>query len=100
MISSLRARLLVAIGALAVTAVAAVAIAARQTTRLEFQRFAELERTSGPDERTIVDDIAQALDGRCCDDAAVARASAGLARGVAMLVIDDANRVRAVRGFG
>ena len=47
MMSTLRARMMLTVGLLAITAIIAVALAARQGTRLQFRHYQELERVSG-----------------------------------------------------
>jgi len=89
MISSLQTRLLLAVGALAIAAVAAVAMAVRQGARQEFLRFQDVERRDvlarGPDlARTLVPD----LDGRCCDAQVLRAVVSRLPAGVALFVVD------------
>jgi signal transduction histidine kinase len=89
MISSLQTRLLLAVGALAVVAVAAVAIAVRQGTRQEFFRFQDVERrmqSAGTSE--LAPQLAADLDGRCCEAAALRGASSRLTRTLVLLIVD------------
>jgi len=87
--SSLRARLLIAVGVLAIAAALAVAITARQSTRQEFRKFRDLERT-GPMSygSALTAGVAAALDGRCCSDRAMAQAAALLGPQDLIVVID------------
>ncbi len=87
--SSLRTRLLIAVGVLAIAAALAVAITARQSTRQEFRKFRDLERT-GPMSyaAALTAGVAAALDGRCCSGQAMAQASAQLGPKDLIVVID------------
>jgi signal transduction histidine kinase len=81
MMNSLQARLLLAVGALALSGVVAVAVVARQGARQEFFRFRSTERGAPGDVTPgLAGRIAGELDGRCCApnvlDAAAARAGA------------------------
>ena len=73
MISSLRLRMMTAVSLLAIAAVVAVALAARQRTRSEFRRFQELEKiltSSNPDgdsERIAYSDILRAIKESLCE---------------------------------
>ncbi|HEY7497279.1 MAG TPA: ATP-binding protein [Vicinamibacterales bacterium] len=89
--SSLRTRLLLAVSVLALTAVAAVALAVRQSTRREFRKFQELDRISAPS-TTDADArrIASVLDGRCCGQAVVREASGLLSAQQIFFVVDRA----------
>jgi signal transduction histidine kinase len=67
MVSSLQARLLLATSVLAVAAVIAVALAARQGTRHEFLKFREELQSLAPDvDRSDPLVVASLLDGVCC----------------------------------
>jgi signal transduction histidine kinase len=95
---SLRARLLIAVSVLALTALAAVAIIARQGTRREFEKFQQLERTvtrQEPPDR--IHQIAASLDGSCCEQDAL-RAAASRLRPNEGLVVDDRLSVLATTG--
>ena len=93
MIGGLQTRLLLTVGTLALAAVVAVALVARQGTRLEFRRLAELDVRAGPSENAIaVDRIRRLLDGRCCAAEVMASAARELPSDNAVLVVD------AVRG--
>lgn len=89
--TSLQTRLLVAVGALALTAIVLVALAARRSTRLEFLRFADVQRqTPSAELPERARRIARDLDGRCCAPEAVAAAAAVLPPDAALLVVDPA----------
>lgn len=96
---SLRMRMMVAVGVLALSAVLIVALAVRQRTRAEFRRFRQLEtisRSSG----TVVDPepIAQILGGRCCDANVLRAAAATLTPRQVLIVTDESGRVIAKAG--
>jgi signal transduction histidine kinase len=81
--------LLVAVGVLAVAAVTAVALAARQTTRYEFLRFQDLAHggpTSIPSE--VAERVAAALTGRCCTSDVVREAATSLPPESGFIVVD------------
>jgi signal transduction histidine kinase len=98
-ISSLRVRMMVAVGLLAVTAVIAVAFAARLGTRHEFRRFQEMERIAT---RHAADDapdrVTSLLNGRCCSPDVVREAAAALAADQVLIILDDAGSVIAKAG--
>jgi signal transduction histidine kinase len=97
--SGLQARLLLAVGVLAVAAVAAVAVAARQGARQEFLRFQDVERPPATEPAGGAARLAKALDGRCCDASSLASESGALGRDVAVLVMDvEAGRLVASTG--
>lgn len=102
MISSLQTKLLVAVSLLAVSAVVAVGLAARQSARHEFRAFQELvkKRPGGsPTPPPLA--VISALDGRCCDGSAVAAAAGSLAPHEAIIVVDEAaGQVVATAGAG
>jgi signal transduction histidine kinase len=100
--TSLRTQLLVAVGGLAIAAVAVIAIAVRHETRQEFLRFEALERQAesvhGSDRAAA---IARLLDGQCCDATLPATASrAGLDPDQLLLIVAkaDGTLVRAAGG--
>jgi signal transduction histidine kinase len=98
--SSLRTRLLLAVGVMAVAAVAAVAWSARMSTRVEFQRFQDIERVLGGDEiRATLKRAAAALDGTCCPADVMSAASAALPEGQALLVLNATGAVLAASRF-
>jgi signal transduction histidine kinase len=99
MILSLRLRMMVAVGLLAVAAIVAVALAARQRTRSEFRRFQQLEKISvsshagGDPER-----ISSILAGRCCDSNALRTAANALSPQQALVITDGSGNVIAKSG--
>lgn len=97
MIGSLRTRLLVAIGAMAVLALAVVALAARQSTQQGFRRLQELERTVERRLPRAPGVAASRLRERCCSDEDLAAAAAGLSDRAIVLVTraDDGSLVAA-----
>ncbi len=101
MISSLQTRLLLAVGVLAVAAVAAVAFSARESTRLEFQRFQDVQRVRETgDIRDTLARVSAALDGHCCAASSVGKAEALLQAGQALFVFDDTGAMLATAGVG
>jgi signal transduction histidine kinase len=98
--SSLRTRLLVAVGILAVAAIVAVGLAARQGTRLEFRRFQELVDVGpGAPLHVPLAELAAQLDGRCCAEEVLHAAAATLPSGRGFLVLDaDTRQVVATGG--
>jgi signal transduction histidine kinase len=88
---SLQTKLLLAVGLLAIAAVVAVALSARQTTRMEFRRFQEHEEERSSIIRSRdAEEIASRLTGRCRDAGALGEATASLKnREVALLVGED-----------
>ncbi|HYN07724.1 MAG TPA: ATP-binding protein [Vicinamibacterales bacterium] len=90
MISSLQTRLLLAVGVLAIAAVVAVALSARQTTRMEFRRFQEHEeeRSSMVRSRDAVE-IASRLTGHCRDANALREAASHLRNREIVLLVDE-----------
>lgn len=91
MIGGLQTRLLLTVGTLALAAVVAVALVARQGTRLEFRRLAELDvRADASTSVADVDRVTRVLDGRCCAPDVLASAARELPPDQAMLVVDAA----------
>jgi hypothetical protein len=89
MIHSLQTRLLLTVGVIAVSAVAAVTIGARQGARQEFFRFRELERSLTSSRLpALAGGLARALDGRCCDPSTLAAAAASLPADAGLLVVE------------
>ena len=78
MIGSLRTRLLVAVGVLAVLALVVVALAARQGTRQGFRRLQEMERTVERRLPRLPGVAAARLRARCCAAGDLAAAAADL----------------------
>ena len=102
MISSPQTKLLLAVSVVAIAAVVAVALSARQTTRVEFRRFQEHEeevRSSTSRSRAAAE-IAPALTGRCRDADAVREAASRLAEREVLIVIDEQGRLIARDGPG
>ena len=96
---SLQTRLLLVVGAVALTAVAIVAVGARLGTRVEFNKFQGLERTRAEDRaKTSAVSVAAGLDHRCCAQAAVDEVAAKLAPGEVLMVFDAAGQLIVVAG--
>jgi two-component system, OmpR family, sensor histidine kinase BaeS len=95
---SLQARLLIAVGGLALAAIGLVALAARHETRLEFLRFAAVQRHEAsmrlPD---LAPRLARALDRRCCE-AGLATVATELPPNAALLVLDASGALVAAGG--
>ena len=88
----LQTRLLIAVGALALAAIALVVLAARQGTRLEFVRFAEAERSRQTAELpAIAERLAPQLADRCCDAASLRAVAAAIPREAALLIVDPSS---------
>jgi len=101
MMRSLQTRLLLAVGLLAVAAVAAVAFSARLSTRLEFQRFQEIQKVRATgDVEAMLDRVAAAFDGKCCAGDVVAGVLPQLAAGQAVFVFDAGGALRVAAGAG
>ena len=99
MIHSLRFRMMVAVGLLAVAAVASVALTARQRTRAEFRHFLQMEKNSeSPARGTDPERIADLLNGLCCAAKALDAAGAALAPQQVLIVADEAGNVVAKAG--
>jgi hypothetical protein len=89
---SLQIQLLLTVGVLALAAVAAVAVASRYGTRLEFHRFQDTERRATADRvNALTAEMARRLDGRCCTGDQLDAVGAALGPDLALLVIDDAD---------
>ena len=90
MIRSLQTRLLLTVGALALMAVVAVALVARQGTRQGLRRFQEIERTADTAKSVSAStNLAGILEGRCCPSEVMAEAARQLAPTIALLVTDQ-----------
>lgn len=101
MISSLQTRLLLAVGVLAIAAVVAVALSARQTTRMEFRRFQEHEEERSSTVRMHeAEEIASRLTGRCRDGSALREATSTLGNREVMLLVDEHGQLIASGGPG
>lgn len=84
----LQTRLMLVVGALALTAVAVVAVSVRLGTRVEFDKFQNIEHTEDARIRTVIGAIVTALDGRCCDESSIAAAKTVLEPGEAVFVFE------------
>ena len=95
--AGLQARLLLAVGGLALAAIGLVALAARHETRLEFLRFADGQRREESSRLpALAGRLGRELDGRCC--AAIADVAAQLPADTALLVLDARGAVVATAG--
>jgi signal transduction histidine kinase len=91
--------MMVAVGLLAVAAVVAVALAARQRTRSEFRRFQQLEKTSVSVQPGVDSErISALLVGRCCDSDALRAAATALAPQQGLVVTNAFDQVIAKAG--
>lgn len=99
---SLQTRLLLAVGVLAIAAVVAVALTARQGTRLEFRRFQEhdAEVRSSNVRTRATGDSASVLEGKCDDADAMRAATAEFADTEVLLLLDDRGGLIAKGGPG
>jgi signal transduction histidine kinase len=98
---SLQTRLLLVVGAVALSAVAIVAVGARLGTRVEFDKFQSLERTRDGDRmKTSATSLAAELNHRCCERAVVDAAAAKLAAGEVLMVFDAAGKSIVIAGDG
>ena len=99
MMSTLRARMMLTVGLLAITAIIAVALAARQGTRLQFRHYQELERVSGDAKASDSPQrVAAILDDNCCTAASIATAVAVLDPREVLLVMNEQGAVLAKAG--
>jgi signal transduction histidine kinase len=99
MFDSLRTRLLLAVGLLAVTSVGAIALSARYGTRVEFGKFQQITHTRSLEhaaERAAR--IASQLEGACCSAGAMSRAAAGLNTDEALIAVDEEGRLLEAAG--
>lgn len=94
MLSSLRARLMMAVGLLAVAAVIAVGVTLRQRTRQEFRRFLEVEKTVAKFQEAgaKAGEIASLVGQRCCAPEVLKAVSATLGPNQAMIVVGENNK--------
>lgn len=96
MVSSLRVRLMIAVGLLAVAAVVAVGITVRQRTRHEFRHFLEVERSianfqeAGAKAELIASEVGE----RCCSAETLRAVGAMLPPNQAMIVVGENNKDR------
>lgn len=100
MITTLQTRLRLAVGLLALAAVAAVAYSARESTRAEFGRFLQVEdtRESLPVSDDALTRLAAVLDGRCCAGASLEDAVPLLADADLLVVVGEDGSVAATAG--
>ena len=100
MITTLQTRLRLAVGLLALAAVAAVAYSARESTRAEVGRFLQVEDTREgiPVSDAALDRLAEALDGQCCPVAALDAAVPLLDDSDLLVVVDEDGDVAATAG--
>ena len=98
MIASLQTRLLLAVSLLALAAVVAVALSARQWTRIEFKKFRDLEQRVTLARTTSPSAIAGILDRQCCAAAVMQRAAASLRADEIVLVVADDGELIAAAG--
>ena len=89
--TGLQARLLLAVGVLALAAAAAVGFSVREGTRVELVRFEEAEHRLVSDLRTTREDVLTRLGSRCCAADAVVEAARALDWRTALFVIDAAD---------
>jgi two-component system sensor histidine kinase BaeS len=92
MISSLSTRLVAGVAVIAVTAVMAVALAARQGTRAAFIQFRASEISHEQHLARTQERLRTALDGRCCSSDALSEAVGLLTPPSGLIVIDAADR--------
>ena len=100
MISSLRVRMMIAVGTLAIAAIVAVALTARQRTRTEFRRFQALTKiaTSANGDDGDAGKVAAVLEKHCCDSASLQAAAAALSPRDVYVLVDSANHIIAKFG--
>jgi len=91
--TSLRTRLLIAVGVVVIASVATVSLAVRQSARHEFLRFQETERHSAAaGHAATLEVVARELDGTCCSRESLARAASRLDADGALFVFDASGR--------
>lgn len=97
--SSLRAKVMLAVSVLAIAAVIAVGVAVRIGARQSFTRYQEMERIERteklPDHRRAV---AATFSNGCCTQADLAQASALLDKNEALVVVTSEDRIAAAAG--
>src|SRR5262245_56227752 len=99
--TSLQTKLLLAVGLVAIAAVVAVALSARQTTRMEFRRFQEHEEERSSMVRSRdAEEIASRLTGRCRDAEALRVATSHLRNQEVVLLVDERGSLIARSGPG
>jgi signal transduction histidine kinase len=96
----LQTQILLAVGVVAVAAVAAVTVASRYGTRQEFRRFQDIERRAVAGRvDALTESLAAQLGGSCCSPAQLDAARASLGADLGLFVIDvDDNRLVAWAG--
>ena len=92
---------MLAVSVLALAAVGAVALSARQWTRIEFRKFQALEqRRPAAAPATRASDVASLLAGRCCAAGSMDGAAARLGAAEALVVVDGQGGLIAAAGPG
>ena len=94
--SSLRTRLLLAVGTLAIALVCTVALLARHSTHVEFLKYQEDERTLSSLQHA--ENAVSRLAGRCCATEAMGWALAELARDQVLVVVDQEGQLITASG--
>ncbi len=95
----LQTRLVVTVSVLAVAAIAALAFSARQTARVEFRRFQDLEAHVPQGRPSAAGEAAaRILDGACCNPETMQRLDGVLGPNEVVLVVDDSGAVVTVGG--
>jgi signal transduction histidine kinase len=90
--SRLQTRLLIAVGGLALAAIVLVALAARQGTRGEYSRFADLQRSElSARLPALAQRLGTTLAGRCCDRDALRAVASELPHELSLVVVDEAS---------
>jgi signal transduction histidine kinase len=99
-ISSLRIRMMIAVGTLAIAAIVAVALTARQRTRTEFRRFQALTKIATPanGDDGSAGRVAATLDTHCCNSESLKAAAAALSPRDVFILADSNNRIIAKSG--
>jgi signal transduction histidine kinase len=92
--------MMIAVGTLAVAAIVAVALTARQRTRTEFRRFQALTKiaTSADGGQANAGKVADLLEKHCCDSASLEAAAAALSPRDVYVLADSANQIIAKFG--
>jgi signal transduction histidine kinase len=91
--TSLRTRLLVAVGLVVLAALATVSLAVRQSARREFLQFQENERHSEAARHAVTTEtVARELDGTCCSSESMEKAARRLDADGALFVFDASGR--------
>ncbi|MBV8867460.1 MAG: HAMP domain-containing protein [Acidobacteriaceae bacterium] len=92
--------MMIAVGTLAIAAIIAVALTARQRTRTEFRRFQALTKiaTSATGDDGNAGKVAAILEEHCCDLASLEAAAAALSPRDVYVLVDSANQMIAKFG--